>query len=177
MKLIVGLGNPGAKYQTTRHNTGWRAVAVLAGDAKWQDSKKWQAQIAEIKIGREKIILVRPQTFMNESGQAARALMNFYKLAPADILVIYDDIDLLVGATRLRESGGSGGHKGMASVIEHLGTNEISRLRLGIAEKRAGKQAIPAEDYVLQPFSPDGEIKIKKTLAKMPELVQAWLRP
>lgn len=182
MKLIIGLGNPGSKYQTTRHNTGFRAVDVLAGTAPWQDSKKFHAQIAEINLQGEKMLLAKPQTFMNESGQAARDLVDFYKIPLQDVLVIYDDIDLLVGDTRLRPLGGSGGHNGMASIIEHLtpagGLNpQLARLRLGVAEERTGKQDIPAEDFVLQPFSPEGEVKIKTTLAQMPELINAWLFP
>ena len=117
MRLIVGLGNPGTKYKNTRHNLGFRAVDVLAGEAKWQDSKKFHAQTAEINLNDEKIILAKPQTFMNESGSAVRRLMDFYKIPASDVLIIYDDIDLLVGDTRLRAEGGSGGHNGMASVI------------------------------------------------------------
>ncbi len=177
MKLIIGLGNPGAKYQTTRHNTGFRAVDVLAGHTKWQASKKFASHIAEIKAGAETIILAKPQTFMNESGQAVRLIVDFYKIPLAAVLVICDDIDLLIGATRLRKSGGSGGHNGLASIIEHLGSEAIARLRLGIAEERTGKQAMPAEDYVLQPFSRENEAKIKLTLAKVPELIKAWLFP
>lgn len=177
MKLIIGLGNPGAKYAVTRHNAGFRAVDVLAGHTKWRANKKFNAHIAEIRKGDEAIILAKPQTFMNESGAAARLLIDFYKIPLASVLVIYDDIDLILGETRLRASGGSGGHNGLASVIAHLGTEAIARLRLGIAEEKTGKQNIPAEDYVLQPFSLDGEIKIKKTLAQAPELVQVWLRP
>lgn len=173
----MGLGNPGAKYQKTRHNLGFRAVDILAGEAKWQDSKKFLAQIAEMNLQGEKILLAKPQTFMNESGRAARALAEFYKIPLEHVLVIYDDLDLLLGDTRLRAEGGAGGHNGMASIIEHLGSEAVARLRLGVAEEKAGKQVIPAEDYVLQIFSPAGEDKIKTTLAQVPELVNNWLFP
>ncbi|MEK7125299.1 MAG: aminoacyl-tRNA hydrolase [Patescibacteria group bacterium] len=175
MKLIIGLGNPGAKYHNTRHNLGFRAVDVLARETKWQDSKKFQALMAEANINGQKILLAKPQTFMNESGQAARSIIDFYKIPLADMLVIYDDIDLLVGDTRLRAEGSAGGHNGMASIIEHLGTEAVARFRLGVAEAKTGKQDIPAEDYVLLPASAAGEDKIKTTLAQMPELVNSWL--
>ena len=175
MKLIIGLGNPGAKYHNTRHNLGFRAVDVLARETEWQDNKKFHALMAEININGEKILLAKPQTFMNESGQAARAIIDFYKIPLSNILVIYDDIDLLIGDTRLRAEGGSGGHNGMASIIEHLGTEAVARFRLGVAEAKTGKQDIPAEDYVLQPFNQASEDKIKKTLAQVPELTSSWL--
>lgn len=189
MKLIVGLGNPGKQYETTRHNLGFRAVDILAGKTKWQDSKKFKAQIAALPtppvprrgsggggVGA-KILLAKPQTFMNDSGLAVRRIIDFYKIPLENILVIYDDIDLLLEETRFRNKGSSGGHNGMASIIEHLGTENIARLRLGVAPQMRGKQAIPAEDYVLAPFSPAGENKIKKTLAQVPELINNWLFP
>ena len=175
MKLIIGLGNPGSKYAPTRHNTGWRAVDVLAGNTKWQTDKKFRSQIVELNKDGAKIILAKPQTFMNESGQAVRLLTDYYKIPLTDVLVICDDIDLLLGETRWRGSGGSGGHNGLASVIAHLGTERFGRLRIGVAEEKTGKQDIPSEDYVLQPFSKNGEAIIKKSLATVPEIVKSWL--
>lgn len=176
MLLIIGLGNPGKQYELTRHNTGWRALDVLAEKTPWKESKKFQAQTAEIMIANKKVILAKPQTFMNKSGVAVKKIASFYKIPLANILIIYDDIDLLVGTTRLRPEGSDGGHQGMASIITTLKTNEISRLKIGIAEKVAGKQSIPSEDYVLHPFSKSAEIKIKKALAQTPELVSNWIK-
>ena len=175
MKLIIGLGNPGKKYSSTRHNVGWQAVDILAGDAPWKDSKKFNALLAELNLGGEKIILAKPQTFMNKSGQAVQALASWHKVPLANILIIHDDLDLLAGTARLRTEGSSGGHNGLASVIASLGTEKFSRLKIGIAEKIAGKQAVPSEVYVLQPPSAEAEAKIKKSLAEAPEIVRKWL--
>lgn len=177
MKLIVGLGNPGKKYERTRHNTGFRALDVLAGKIKWQDNKKFNTQLTEINFADNKILLAKPQTFMNKSGLAVRQLVDFYHLDIKDVLIIYDDLDLLIGQTRLKKSGSSGGHNGMASVIENLGTNEINRLKIGIAEKTTGKQTVSAEQYVLKPFTREASAIIKKTLEKIPELINTWLLP
>ncbi|MDP1709370.1 MAG: aminoacyl-tRNA hydrolase [Candidatus Komeilibacteria bacterium] len=177
MKLIVGLGNPGKKYAQTRHNTGFLAVDVLAGNTKWQANKKFNVLTAEVAIAGTKVLLAKPQTFMNESGLAVRQLADFYHLDINNILIIYDDIDLLISQTRLKKTGSSGGHNGLASIIEHLGTNDINRLKIGIAEKTAGKQSVPAEVYVLKPFSRGANAIIKKTLAIIPELVSTWLLP
>lgn len=175
MKLIIGLGNPGTKYELTRHNTGFRALDILAGQSAWKISKKFQSELAEAVMAKTKIILAKPQTFMNKSGTTVAALARFYKIKPADVLIIYDDIDLLVGQLRWRPAGSAGGHNGMASVITSLGTNAVARLRIGIAERTAGKQLIPAEDYVLRPFTKIGEDKIKKSLARVPEIVAEFV--
>ena len=175
MKLIIGLGNPGKKYSSTRHNVGWRAVDILAGDAPWKESKKFNALLAELNLGGEKIMLAKPQTFMNKSGQAVQALASWYKVPLANILIIHDDLDLLAGTARLRTEGSSGGHNGLASIIESLATEKVSRLKIGIAEKQAGQQSVPAEVFVLQPPSSRAEAKIKKSLAEAPEIVRKWL--
>ncbi|MBI1961404.1 MAG: aminoacyl-tRNA hydrolase [Parcubacteria group bacterium] len=175
MKLIIGLGNPGEKYEKTRHNTGFHAVDVLAGKNNWKASGKLNAEIAEIKIGKAKILLAKPQTFMNNSGQAAAKLARFYKIKKEDILVIYDDIDLVAGVLRLRPEGSSGGHQGMQSVLSSLKTDSIARLKIGIAEKSGGKQKISSENYVLKPPSKTAEAAIKKSLTLMPEVVEQWI--
>jgi len=175
MKLIIGLGNPGKKYANTRHNIGWQALDVLAADAEWKTSKKFQSLLAEINIAGAKALLAKPQTGMNKSGQAVRALASFYKIPLENILVIHDDIDLLASSTRLRAEGSSGGHNGLASIIESLGTEQVSRLKIGIAEKQAGKQAVPSEIYVLQPPGAIAAVKIKKSLATLPEILALWL--
>lgn len=178
MKLIVGLGNPGKEYETTRHNTGFRAVDVLTEDASaiWKEAEKFQSLLAKTTIAGAKVILAKPRTFMNKSGQAVRRLIDFYKIRRENVLIIYDDIDLLVGTTRLRLEGSAGGHQGMDSVLTMLKTEKIARLRLGIAEKVAGKQSIPAEEYVLRPFSKTAETKIKKTLSIVPTIISDWIK-
>ncbi|MBI2050515.1 MAG: aminoacyl-tRNA hydrolase [Parcubacteria group bacterium] len=175
MKLIIGLGNPGKQYEKTRHNSGCMAVDVLAGKNKWKMADKFSAEIAEVKIGKAKILLAKPQTFMNNSGQAAGKLARFYKIKKEDILVIYDDIDLVAGVLRLRPSGSSGGHQGMQSVLSSLKTDSIARLKIGIAEKFGGKQKVSSENYVLKPPSKTAEAVIKKSLALVPEMVESWI--
>lgn len=146
MKLIVGLGNPGPRYQNTRHNIGFMVLDELAG--RWlvekQDSR-FDALIGHTRIQGQKILLVKPLTYMNLSGHAVQPLARYYRLEPENILIIYDDMDLAPGQLRLRERGSSGGHKGLKSVIERMGTQEISRLRIGIG--RSGERE--AVDWVL----------------------------
>lgn len=148
-QLIVGLGNPGAKYDRTRHNVGFMLVDQLAKS--WQislsDNKKFQGIFGEgIGAHRGKIRLLKPQTFMNLSGQSIRAVTDWYKLPPESVLVIYDDMDLPLGKLRLRLSGSAGGHNGMKSTIAHLGTQNFPRLRLGIGKPRTA--AVEDKDTV-----------------------------
>ncbi len=175
MKLIIGLGNPGAPYEKTRHNTGFHAVDVLAGKNKWKLSDKLNAEITETKIGKTKVTLAKPQTFMNNSGLAASKLARFYKIKREDILVIHDDIDLVAGTLRLRPVGSSGGHQGMQSVLSSLKSDNVARLKIGIAEKKGGKQKLASEDYVLKSPSKQAEATIKKSLKLVPELVESWI--
>ncbi|MGI0488288.1 aminoacyl-tRNA hydrolase [Pantanalinema rosaneae CENA516] len=155
-QLIVGLGNPGAKYDRTRHNIGFEVVDALARC--WQislsDNRKFQGIYGEgIATGNSKIRLLKPQTYMNNSGQAIRAVTDWYKLPPESVLVVYDDMDLPVGKLRLRVSGSAGGHNGMKSTIAHLGTQAFPRLRVGIG---SAKDVHPDKDtvsHVLGQFS------------------------
>lgn len=169
MKIIVGLGNPGEKYKKTRHNAGFLAMDALLGYFRkngdnfsdFAFEKKYNAEISSGNIDAEKIVLAKPQTFMNDSGKSVSAIMNFYKLNPQnDLLVIYDDVDLPLGA--IRNAGESaGGHKGVDSIIKNLGTNQISRVRIGILGKPKNEISNTA-DYVLENFSDhefDGIIK------------------
>ena len=133
MKLIVGLGNPGEKYASTRHNIGFMVVERLGrelgtGQPVWETSDKWNVETA--KIGE--VLLVKPLTFMNKSGYAVKALVDFYKLDPSDVWVVHDDIDLPLGKIRIRGNGASGGHNGVDSIIAQLGTDQFTRFRLGI---------------------------------------------
>lgn len=155
-QLIVGLGNPGAKYDRTRHNIGFEAVDTLA--KVWQislsENRKFQGFFGEgVAAGRVKIRLLKPTTYMNNSGQAIRAVTDWYKLPPESVLVIYDDMDLPVGKLRLRLSGSAGGQNGMKSTIAHLGTQTFPRLRIGIGSAKNGDVAGDAVSHVLGRFS------------------------
>lgn len=147
MYLIVGLGNPGPEYAETRHNLGFKVIDLLAGELKLSFKNKCQAEIAETLLGGHKIILAKPQTFMNNSGLAVRELASWYKIAPQKVIVIYDDVDLEVGQLRLREKGNAGGHHGMESVIAHLGTTDFPRIRIGIGRDNLSGDVA---DYVLR---------------------------
>ncbi|HIK40491.1 aminoacyl-tRNA hydrolase [Thermoleptolyngbya sp. M55_K2018_002] len=156
-QLIVGLGNPGAKYDRTRHNVGFMLVDELARS--WQinlaDHKKFQGIFGEgTGPHRDKIRLLKPQTYMNLSGQSIRAVVDWYKLSPESVLVVYDDMDLPLGRLRLRLSGSAGGHNGMKSIISHLGTQNFPRLRIGIGKpKTAALEDKDTVSHVLGQFS------------------------
>lgn len=156
-QLIVGLGNPGAKYDRTRHNVGFMLVDELARS--WQinlaDHKKFQGIFGEgTGPHRDKIRLLKPQTYMNLSGQSIRAVVDWYKLSPGSVLVVYDDMDLPLGRLRLRLSGSAGGHNGMKSIISHLGTQNFPRLRIGIGKpKTAALEDKDTVSHVLGQFS------------------------
>lgn len=146
MKLIVGLGNPGKEYEMTRHNSGFCVLDAIAEECRIEvTQKKFKALIANTQIGKERVLLMKPQTYMNLSGEAVREAMNFYKLTPDHLLVIYDDLDLPVGKIRLRAQGSAGGQNGMKNIIKHIGTQDFERIRVGI-----GKDGrIPVIDWVL----------------------------
>ncbi len=148
MKLIVGLGNPGKQYITTRHNIGFRVLDSLTSD--WILHKRCNALIHKT----DSIIYAKPQTFMNLSGQSVKNLCRFYKVSPPDIIMVYDDKDLLFGKLRWRESGSSGGHNGIKSIITELGTEAIARLKIGIAQ--ANMQSDTA-NFVLAKFTSEEE--------------------
>ena len=155
MKMIVGLGNPGSRYQHNRHNVGFQIVDELAAahDLSF-DKRQFKAKIASGWIREQRVLLVKPQTFMNASGEAVQPLVAYYKIELEDLIVVYDDLDLPVGKLRLRPFGGAGGHNGMKSIIQRLGSNQFPRLRVGIG--RPPGRMDPA-DYVLQDFSDDQE--------------------
>ena len=158
-RLIVGLGNPGAKYDRTRHNIGFEIVEALAKSfpgVSLAKNKRFQGIAGELRSGGERIILLKPTTYMNKSGQSVRAVLDWYKLAPEQVLVIYDDMDLPVGRLRMRLSGGAGGHNGMKSIISHLGTKAFPRLRVGIgATEKGGDRDGAVVSHVLGRFAPE----------------------
>jgi len=150
--MIVGLGNPGPVYRHTRHNFGFLALDELADELNIQVKRlKFKAMIGEGKFNDSKVVLVKPMTFMNESGRAVAPLLRYFKVPFSNLLVIHDDLDLPLGTLRLRPSGGTSGQRGMASIITHLGTQDFPRMRLGIG--RPPGQMDPV-DYVLKNFLP-----------------------
>ncbi len=159
--LVVGLGNPGPKYVETRHNAGWHLLDMIVRDHEnfRFNEKRGRGLIARGELAGVKTALVKPQTYMNLSGEAVAPIARFYKVPPERILVAFDDVDLPTARLRLRPKGRAGGHKGMRSIIQHLGTDEFPRLRLGIG-RPPGR--MPVESYVLQKFKPDewGEMQV-----------------
>lgn len=133
MYIIAGLGNPGSKYENTRHNMGFKAIDAMASEFGIDVNRaKFKGLIGEGRIGSEKVILLKPQTCMNLSGQSVREIMNFYKIPEENLIVIYDDFDLPIGSIRVRKSGGPGTHNGMKSVVQELGSRKFPRVRVGI---------------------------------------------
>lgn len=172
-KLIVGLGNPGRKYAHNRHNVGFRCLDRLAqAHGLSFTRRRARVSLALGKIAEVGVVLAKPRTYMNLSGQAVRPLASFYKLALEDILVIYDDLDLPLGTIRLRPGGGSGGHKGMRSIIEALGSQAFPRLRVGIG-RPPGNDAV---NYVLSDFTADEQIMLESVYEKVVAAVELFLR-
>ncbi len=162
MKIIAGLGNPGSEYAKTKHNVGFMLVDALAdklGVTEWKD--KFDARIGEARIGTEKILLVKPQTYMNESGQAVGPLMNFYKTAIEDLIVVHDDMDIPAGTIRIRKKGSAGGHNGIKSVLAHVGDEHFARVRIGIGRPLPGWTVV---NHVLAPFTAEDEPKIRAAI-------------
>ncbi len=176
MKIIVGLGNIGDKYANNRHNVGFMTLDLLfekLGCDKWKESSKLKAFTAEATQEGRKILLAKPTTFMNLSGEAVQAILNFYKETPENLTVIYDDLDLPLGTTRTREKGSAGTHNGMKSIIQHLGTEEFERIRLGIESR--GDLTPEQQDtssYVLSDFTKEEKALIEKAIE---EVVDAFI--
>ncbi len=173
MKIIVGLGNPGAKYAGTRHNVGFSVILKLAD--KYNISlteKKHKAEFGKGIIEGEKVILAMPQTYMNLSGESVRELMDYYKCDCSDIIVIYDDIDLAVGRLRIREKGSAGGHNGMKNIILHLGSQEFTRIRVGVGQK---PKNMDLADYVLSRFESDEQTVMNEGFDRACEAVAVAL--
>jgi PTH1 family peptidyl-tRNA hydrolase len=167
--MIVGLGNPGKKYANTRHNIGFACVDSFGLDF---DTKKSQAVIADGSIEGQRVLLVKPQTYMNLSGESVRALADFYKIAPEHIMIIFDDLDTPLGTLRIRASGGSAGHNGMKSIIQHLGTQDFPRVRFGIGRPPG---YMDAAAFVRQPFINDEEILVVATLNRVGKAIRLGL--
>ena len=174
MRLIAGLGNPGSEYVHTRHNIGFEVVENLAGAHDIQMNKtKFNALYGKGVIEGEEVLLVKPLTYMNLSGEAIAPIMNYFKIDLDDLLVIYDDLDLAVGKLRLRLKGSSGGHNGMKSIIQHVGSSDFKRMRVGIG-RPPGRQ--PVIDYVLKRFSKEEDPLIEEVIGKAIEACATWCR-
>ncbi len=173
MKLIVGLGNPGREYELTRHNIGFMAIDELA--------KRWNISLNEQKfkgvfgagfVNGEKVILLKPLTYMNLSGESIRQLMDYYKIDVEDFVVLYDDLDIPVGKLRLRMKGSAGGHNGVKSTISHLGTQEFQRIRMGIDRPKNGMKVV---DYVLGRFTSEEIPDVNHSIEKAADACEEWL--
>ena len=170
--MIVGLGNPGKQYARSKHNIGWLALDALAARHKVSPPRlKQEAMIAEAIIRGERVLLVKPLTYMNASGRAVRALADYFKIEPGDIFVIVDDIDIPFGQVRIRKSGGSGTHNGMRDLVNHLRTEDFPRLRLGIGQERQGNLA----DFVLGDFPKAMKPDLDKLLGRAADAVEDYL--
>jgi len=171
--LIVGLGNPGREYAAHRHNVGFQVVDALAHSHKLAFSgRRSLARVAQGEIGGQPVVLAKPQTFMNLSGKSVGRLSRTLNVPPERILVIYDDLDLSLGRLRLRADGSSGGHKGIRSIIDVLGTQAFPRLRVGI-DRPPGR--MDPVDYVLKPFDQDQKPFLAEAVARAVEAVECWL--
>jgi len=175
MKLIIGLGNPGSQYEKTRHNAGFMALDRIAEKfhaGPFKESLKHNASLTDVEINGQKILLAKPSTFMNLSGKAAISLKNFYKIANADIFVIYDDLDLEIGKIRIRKKGSPGTHNGARSLVEALG-DDFARLRIGIHSPKTEK--IDLSSFVLSSFATDEMPNLTEVLQKTPSIIFEWI--
>ncbi len=171
MKLIVGLGNPGKEYANTRHNIGFMVLDALSSD--WKLEKKLKSEVSEVQIAEHKTLLVKPQTYMNLSGEAVQAVAGFYQVDPSDIVIIYDDVDLEFAKLRIRHGGGSGGHNGLKSLIQHL-NDQFIRFRIGVGNETL-KNPIPTDKFVLAPFTKEEQAQIPAIIDKVTQELAHYL--
>jgi PTH1 family peptidyl-tRNA hydrolase len=174
MKLIVGLGNPGSKYNRTRHNVGFEVVDSIARQLAPGEpaTSKFDAVVIETRANGEKVLLMKPQQFMNRSGNPIKQAISFYKADPTeDLLIVVDDIHLPCGSIRLKNNGTAGGHNGLSDITNHLGGGEWSRLRIGVDEPGM----IPQSDYVLGKFTPEQREVIEPTLSRAVNAAITWI--
>src|SRR3989338_6530416 len=165
MKLIVGLGNPDIKYQNARHNLGFKVVdkyvSCIMYHVSWEDNKKLKSQVAKIN----ELVIAKPQTYMNNSGLAVKLLVSYYKIAPADIIVVHDELDLPLGKIKVRLGGAAAGHHGVASIINALSTDQFVRVRLGIGNEKSW-------DFVLERFLPSEQTKVSQMVKQAVKAVE-----
>lgn len=175
VKMIVGLGNPGSKYEKTKHNIGFMAIDNIVKnlDVTFTDDKNFKAQIGSTFINHEKVYFVKPTTFMNNSGIAVKALLTYYNIDITDLIVIYDDLDMEVSKLRLRSKGSAGGHNGIKSIIAHIGTQEFNRIKVGIGRPLKGMTVI---NHVMGQFNTEDNIAILLTLDRVVNAVKFYLQ-
>lgn len=174
MKMIAGLGNPGAMYEGTRHNVGFMladALAARLGASPWR--ARTDALVAEARLGAEKLLIVKPTTYMNESGRAVGPLLAWYKLDAEDLIVAHDDMDIPVGTVRLRKKGSAGGHNGMKSILCHVKDENFPRVRIGIGRPQGQLDVVR---HVLSPFSPEDAQKVREAVAYLLPAVECIVR-
>lgn len=176
MKLIIGLGNPGKKYEQTWHNLGFSAIEKIRQDLAWPEFKKsikFKAAISKGELNGETVILAQPQTFMNNSGLSAAAIASYFKIAPTDIIAIHDDLDLPLGKLRLAADSSAGGHNGIKSLIEKLGTKNFRRVKIGIRSELLSK--INPADYVLMAYDKKNKKTVDEIISQTAQAVQDLL--
>lgn len=174
MKMIIGLGNPGKQYEDTRHNIGFKVIDQLAESLSAPPMQsKFNGMFSTVHTSNGKVLLVKPLTFMNLSGQCVIPLMNYFNVNVEDILVLYDDLDIAPGKIRLRQKGSAGGHNGMKSIISHLGTQDFKRIRIGVG-RPTNRMSI--SDYVLSNFSKEELPIMKEVTMKVSDACEDWLR-
>lgn len=174
MKLIAGLGNIGTKYTFTRHNTGFMLADSFAlnNELQFRENSRLKCFMTNLRNGTDDFLIIKPTTFMNLSGEAVRAVMDYYKIATEDILIVYDDLSLNLGKIRFRANGSDGGHNGIKSIIQHLGTQEFARLKIGIGPQ----PNLPAEVFVLQNFTKEELETLKDTLTIAKQGITCYFR-
>ncbi len=171
--LVAGLGNPGREYERTRHNAGWMVVDELARRTDASFRSKFSGQLAESRLGEHRLALLKPETYMNESGRSIGAALRFFKLEPAELLVVHDDVDLEPGRLQARLGGGLAGHNGLRSIAQALGTQDFLRLRIGVGRPGRGDRR-PVADYVLSPF--EDEVDVDALVRRAAEAAETIVR-
>jgi peptidyl-tRNA hydrolase, PTH1 family len=171
--LVVGLGNPGREYERTRHNAGWLVLDELARRSGGSWRSKFSGSLSEIRLDDAKLALLKPETYMNESGRSVQAAARFFKVPPESILVVHDDVDLEAGRLQARRGGGLAGHNGLRSLAQHLGTQDFPRLRIGIGRPGRGDPR-PVKDWVLSPFAPEEDAEA--LIARSADAVETIVR-
>lgn len=170
MKIVAGLGNPGAQYANTPHSVGFEVVDALASaaGAAWEEKRQFKCLMARASIAGQSVLLVKPQTFMNLSGESVAPVVKYHNATPADLLVVHDDIDLPLGRMRIRKGGSCGGHNGVRNIIERLGTQDFARLKLGVGKDRSN-----VVGFVLGKFAPDARKVMDLVVAEAAKAVSA----
>ncbi len=189
MKLIIGLGNPGEKFQKTRHNLGFavldtlenKSLPVKKSQQFWTLEKKFKAEIGNLEFGEQELLLVKPQTFMNLSGMAVSLVKNYYKVNPEDIIVIHDDLDLPLGKIKIRLGGAAAGHHGVENIIKELGTDQFIRIRLGIGNQKSlsgehKRISFNAEHFVVEEFLPKEQVLIKHMIKQALDAIDILIK-